>query len=161
MATEFDALERRIAALEVAVREQQELRTIEQLRYRYWYALLDKNVDGLMSCFTADAFVEYGFGVELRGADAIRKFFGRFLAAEDLVRQVPRGDNPQLEFLTSNHAHGRWLVDVVAIRSGQEFGRRMSVQYDETYRKIDGDWKISHIKNDYLSFEQITLLKGP
>jgi uncharacterized protein (TIGR02246 family) len=158
---DISALEARLVRLEEAQRQQQDLRAIEQLRYRYWYALLDKDVDEFVTCFTEDAFLEYGFDIELRGKEAIREFFADLLLAETLVRQVPRGTNPQLALVSETEARGRWLVEVAITRKQQEFGTRVSVQYDEVYRKAEDDWRVSYIKNEYLGFEQFTLKSDP
>jgi len=125
--SDIAALEERLSRLEEALREQQDLRAIEQLRYRYWYALLDKDVDEFVTCFTEDAFLEYGFDIELRGKEAIREFFANLLLAETLIRQVPRGANPQVTLVSENEARGRWLVEVSITRKQQELGTRVGI----------------------------------
>jgi len=35
------------------------------------------------------------------------------------------------------------------------------VQYDEVYRKAEGEWRVSYIKNEYLGYEQFTLKSDP
>ena len=148
------SLELRIAALE-------DQAAIEQLRHHYWLSLLDKNVDDLVDCFTADAYLEYGFGIILDGKAAIDEFFHALLDSPDLIRQVPRGANRKIELLDATNAKGRWLVEVLAIRKGEEKGTRIGVQYFEDYRKVEGEWKIARMKNDYLSFESVDLKDGP
>lgn len=147
-------LEQRIAALE-------DQNAIEQLRHHYWLSLLDKNVDDLVGCFTEDAHLEYGFGLVLDGKPAIDEFFHALLDSPDLIRQVPRGANRQIQLLDDSNAKGRWLVEVLAIRKGEEKGTRIGVQYFEDYRRVDGAWKIAKMKNDYLSFEAVDLKDGP
>ena len=148
------SLEERIAALE-------DQAAIEQLRHHYWLSLLDKNVDDLVDCFTEDAYLEYGFGIILDGKAAIDEFFHALLDSPDLIRQVPRGANRKIELLDATNAKGRWLVEVLAIRKGEEKGTRIGVQYFEEYRKVEGAWKIARMKNDYLSFESVDLKDGP
>jgi ketosteroid isomerase-like protein len=148
------SLELRIAALE-------DHSAIEQLRHQYWLSLLDKNVDALVNCFTEDAHLEYGFGIELDGKAAIDEFFHAILDSAELIRQIPRGANRQITLLDATHAKGRWLVEVVTIRKGEAKGTRIGVQYFEDYRKVDGAWKVAKMKNDYLSFEAMELKDGP
>lgn len=136
-------------------------REIEQLRYRYWYSILDKSPEGIASCFAEDIVLEYGFGVVLEGREAAYKFFQQLLGAKDLIRQVPRGANGLVEFIDESHAKGRWLVEVVALKEGLKTSVRNSVQYFEEYRKIDGEWKLSRMKNDYLVFNTIQLTDSP
>lgn len=165
-----DAIEQRLAALEAELKVLHETRAIEALRYRYWYAIADRNVDALVDCFADDAFLEYGFGIELTGRDKIHEFFTMVLGSEELIKQIPRGDNPSIELLSDTEAKGRWLVDVVTIRKAADAsaakaelgdGTRISVQYFEQYRKTDAGWCISHMKNDYLFFESLDLKAGP
>ena len=66
-----------------------------------------------------------------------------------------------IELLDDDNAKGRWLVEVVAIRKGEDKGTRIGVQYFEEYRKVEGEWKIARMKNDYLSFESVDLKDGP
>jgi len=147
-------LEQRIAVLENQA-------AIEQLRHHYWLSLMDKNVDELVSCFTEAAHLEYGFGIVIDGKPAIEEFFHSLLDSPDLIRQVPRGANRKIELLDDTHAKGRWLVEVLAIRKGEAKGTRIGVQYFEQYCKVDGEWKIDKMKNDYLSFESVELKDGP
>jgi hypothetical protein len=147
-------LEQRISALE-------DQSAIEQLRHRYWLSLLDKNTDALVDCFVEDARLEYGFGIVLEGKAAIEEFFHSLLDSPDLIRQVPRGANRQITLLDEVNAKGRWLVEVVVMHKSKERGSRIGVQYLEDYRKVEGQWKIAAMKNDYLSFESVELKDGP
>ncbi len=154
-------IEQRLAALEQEVASLRAIQDIQQLRFEYWYSLVDKDVDRLMDCFTEDVFLDYGFGIEMTGKETVREFFSNLLGAEDLIRQVPRGSNPQITILSDTEAAGRWLVEVNALRESQEDGRRIGVQYFEKYRKTDAGWKLYAMKNDYLSFESFTRREGP
>lgn len=148
------SLEQRIARLEAES-------DIEKLRYRYWFAILDKDVDGLIACFAPDAFLEYGMGIELRGIADIKSFFDMVLLNEDLVLQMPRGANGIIDLTSETRADGRWLVQVVMLKHSDAVGSRINVQYFESYEKIDGEWKIKTMKNDYLSYENIEQREGP
>lgn len=134
---------------------------IEKLRYRYWFAILDKDVDTLVSCFAPDAFLEYGMSIELSGTEAIKSFFDRVLLNEDLAVQIPRGSNGIVNLTSESEAQGRWLVQVIMIQHSKQLGSRINVQYFESYEKIDGAWKIKKMKNDYLSYENIDPRDGP
>jgi ketosteroid isomerase-like protein len=154
-------IEQRLAALEQEVSNLRAIQDIQQLRFEYWYSLADKDVDRLMDCFTEDVFLDYGFSIEMTGRETVREFFGNLLGSEDLIRQVPRGSNPQITILSDTEAEGRWLVEVNALRESQQDGRRIGVQYFEKYRKTDAGWKLYAMKNDYLGFESFTRRDGP
>ena len=144
-------------ATEKALQELLEKRAIEELRYRYWYAILDKDVDRLVSLFTDDVRLEYGFGIELTGRDEARNFFTRLLGSPDLLRQVPRGANGLVELTGEDSAKGRWMVEAITLSKGRTTGSLSSVQYFEEYSKVDGAWKLAKIRNDYLYFENVEL----
>ncbi len=134
---------------------------IQELRYCYWYAILDKEVDALVELFTDDVCLEYGFGIELRGKKEVRDFFNQLLGSPELVSQVPRGANGIIQFTGENSASGRWMVEALSIREGQDIASLSSVQYFEEYARVDGQWKIARMKNDYLYFESVQLRDGP
>ena len=148
------ALEKRIARLEAE-------RDIKNLRSRYWFAIMDKDVDTLASCFAPDVFLEYGWGIELNGVDEVKSFFDGLLLNEDLIMQIPRGTNSLIDVTSDTTADGRWLVQVIMLKHSEEVGSRVNVQYFESYEKIDGEWKIKKMKNDYLSYENIDPRDGP
>ena len=154
-------IEQRLATVESEVAALRAVNDIQQLRFEYWFALADKDVERLVACFSDDVFLDYGFGIEMRGIDNIREFFTGLLLSDDLIRQIPRGANPQINVLSETEAEGRWLVEVVALRESQEDGRRIGVQYFEKYRNTDFGWKICEMKNDYLSFESFTRRDSP
>ena len=154
-------LEQRLSALESEVQSLRAINDIQQLRFEYWYAIADRDVQRLVACFTADVFLDYGFDIEMIGTDTVRDFFKNLLESEDLIRQVPRGANPQIKILSDTEAEGRWLVEVVALRESHDDGRRIGVQYFEKYRKTDAGWQICEMKNDYLSFESFERRESP
>lgn len=154
-------LPQRLTALEREVAELRAVHDIQQMRFAYWFALVDKDVERLLDCFTEDVRINYGFGIELSGLDAARQFFAALLQAEDLISQIPRGTNPQLTLISNTEASGRWLAEVTALRHSQEDGRRYSLQYFEKYRKTESGWKICELRNDYLGFESFVRRDGP
>ena len=155
------SLEERLEALEREVAELRAVQDIQQMRFAYWFALVDKDVPGLLDCFTEDIQINYGFGIELSGQNAVRQFFDGLLQAEDLISQIPRGANPQISLTSETEASGRWLAEVTTLRRSQEDGRRFSLQYFEKYRKTAAGWKICELRNDYLGFESFTRREAP
>ena len=154
-------LEERLEALQQEVAELRAVHDIQQMRFTYWFALVDKDVPRLLDCFTEDVHIDYGFGIELTGREAAHQFFEALLQADDLISQIPRGANPQLTLVSETEASGRWLAEVTALRHSQEDGRRFSLQYFEKYRKTAAGWKICELRNDYLGFESFIRRDGP
>ena len=154
-------MEERLAALEREVAQLRAVNDLQQLRFEYWFALVDRDVERLLGCFVENVRIDYGFGIELNGVAAVRQFFEALLQSENLISQIPRGANPQLSITSETEAAGRWLVEVTALRQSQDDGRRYSLQYFEKYRKTAAGWKICELKNDYLGFESFTRRDGP
>lgn len=135
--------------------EQLRLReAIRDLRHSYWYAILDKDVEALVACFTEDAELDYGFDILLQGRAAIREFFRQLLGNPDLLRQIPSGSNGLIRATGPGSAEGRWLVEVSSMSQGEAPARRLRVQYFEEYRQEEEGWKIARMKNGYLFFEK-------
>lgn len=132
-------------------------KAIEELRYRYWFALLDKDVETLLPLFDDDIKLEYGFGIELNSKAEIRDFFTQLLGAEALKVQVPRGANGLIELTGENTAKGRWLVEAITVNYGQSDASLASVQYFEEYVRFNGEWKIHRMRNEYLYFEEVSI----
>lgn len=130
---------------------------IEELRYRYWYALLDKNVERLLDLFADDVRLDYGFGIELTSKAEIKDFFDQLLGSETLRLQVPRGANGLVEFTSDTTGKGRWMVEAITVNRDEPLATLGSVQYFEEYVKVDGQWKLSRMKNEYLYFEEVTV----
>jgi len=136
-------------------------KAIEELRYSYWFALIDKDVDALLKCFDEDAHLEYGFGIVLNGKAEIREFFESMLGTPELKLNIPRGANGLVEILSDNSAKGRWLVEVVQIREDRDAGTLTSVQYFEEYTRVDNKWLLAKMKNDYFYYESVELRETP
>lgn len=147
--------------LEVKLAELVTKSEIQDLRYSYWYAILDKEVDRLVSLFTEDIVLEYGFGIVLEGRQAAHDFFTQLLGDAGLVYQVPRGANGLIDLTSDTTGKGRWMVEAITLRHGEDTGSLASVQYFEEYRKVDGEWKLSRMKNEYFYFETVSVSDQP
>lgn len=147
-------LEQRVRDLEQQMECLRLREAIKDLRHTYWYAILDKDVERLVACFTEDAELDYGFDILLQGRAAIRQFFQQLLGNPDLLRQIPSGSNPLIEATGNGRAEGRWTVEVSSLSHGEAPPRRLRVQYFEEYQQEEDGWKIARMKNGYLFFEK-------
>lgn len=136
-------------------------RAIEELRHRYWFAILDKDVESLSSCFDENACLDYGFDIKLEGRNNIKEFFSGILGNSKLIIQVPRGTNGTITLESHDTARGRWLVEVVTLREGEEHGTRIGLQYIEHYAHHSDGWVICKMKNSYQYYEEMTLKQSP
>lgn len=146
---------------ETALQQLLDKKAIEELRYTYWYSILDKDIDRLVSCFCETIKLEYGFGVELNGKAEAEAFFISLLNSPGRRLQIPRGANGLIDIIDENFAKGRWLVEAVTLRDEEQIGSQASVQYFEEYSKVNGEWKLAFLKNNYLYFESVQSRDNP
>jgi hypothetical protein len=80
--------------------------------------------------------------------------------AEGRVRSVHHGLMPELTIESPTQARGVWvLADYLEWPPDPETGVRRGLRgyglYDETYRKVDGVWKIATRRLDYLRVDPL------
>jgi hypothetical protein len=130
---------------ELSLQELRDLHALRELKARYFRTLDTKNWQAFRALFTDDAYFERQGAEPIDGADAFVEFTSNALAGS---RTVHHGHTPLLEIDGPTEAHGSWLLnDYVEWKSDPVTGERRGIdgygRYDESYRKIDGEWKIS------------------
>ena len=130
---------------------------IERLKARYFESLDAKDWDAFRQVFTDDARFELMEGDPIEGADAFVEMTRGVLAA---ARTVHHGHSPSLTIDGPAEAHGSWLLlDYVEWPPDAETAERRGMEgygrYDETYRKVDGEWRISGWALDYLRIDPL------
>lgn len=148
------ALAEQIARLEARL-------AIQNLRHTYWLAISQKDLETMLSCYTADSRSEFGFGYAINGADETRAFYTERFADEALNVQVPYGTNGLVTFVDDDHADGSWLIQVCVVHHDKPHGVRNQVRYEERYERVDGTWKIAFQRTNYLFFERFELSESP
>ena len=73
------------------------------------------------------------------------------LACQPQVRDSHHGANPEIELLDENHARGRWALSYFNLDAATGMTRRLGVMYDDSYRRIDGQWKIVSTRSTILA----------
>lgn len=134
-------LEERIARLE-------NLHEIEQLKYRYLRACDAKDPVGFKACFVPEgADLDYGpLGVFDSVDDLVGIFMKIALEKDDneeyVILDMHHGVHPTVELVSETEARGAWTLRFrqLRIKDGQE--HVMCGDYEDIYRKVDGEWKI-------------------
>jgi ketosteroid isomerase-like protein len=134
---------------------------IQDLRHRYWLAIVERDLDTMIGCYSENAHSQFGFGMEFTGRDALRGFYRQMMSDPELAAQIPFGTNGLVTVTDDNHASGSWLISVVYLKKDAQHGARNNVRYHETYVKTGEGWKIASQIVDYLCFEQITPAERP
>ena len=122
-----------------------DLQAIQQLKYRYCYALNGADVDGVVDLFAPDARFEtpaatdpdypHGFEGAAVGHEEIRATFETIV--DEFERSAHLVVNPLVE-VAGDEAVGQWYyLAVLVTADGLEVAQG---RYDDEYRRIDGDW---------------------
>ena len=102
---------------------------IQDLRHTYWLAIVERDLETMLACYTDDSHSEFGFGFDIKGAESTRAFYTDLFARKELKVQVPFGTNGLVELQDDTNAKGSWLIQVVVINHGKDHGVRNGVRY--------------------------------
>lgn len=112
---------------------------IARLKYEYCYSMDTQDADAFVDLFTADAEFDVTDVMAGSGHDDLAEFIATLQSwnTETMAHMVA---NPLIE-ITGDRATGTWYYVVfIEHEDGQlEFGQG---RYDETYRRVDGEWRI-------------------
>ncbi len=121
-----------------------ELEAIKRLKYRYARLLDQKAWDELAEVFTRDATASYGGGEgRLQGRDAILRFLRGNLESSSMITSHAVGQ-PEIELTGPDAATATWALQDLVIDTSRQFTVRGASFYFDEYRKVDGEWRISH-----------------
>ncbi len=133
-----------IEALARRIDELRDIEAIKQLKAEYCDICDDAHdPDRIVGIFTEDCVWE-GEGVATaRGHAELRRLFETF--AQQVSFSQHNVFNPRIT-VTGDRAHGSWyLLGPFTFREGNR-PIWVAVRYEEDYVKIDGRWKIAHLR---------------
>lgn len=135
------------------IQELVDIEAIRKLKYLYAHYLDTKDVDRLLSLFAQDAVCEFGSSYGLwRGVSEIR---AGYQAEVDKVRGIDYPfmhtvSTPWIELTSDDTATGKWyLVEMLTDSNAVEEPLRFTGVYTDSYRRIDGSWKIASTRLDF------------
>jgi hypothetical protein len=130
-----------------------DLEELKQLKACYFFYLDTKDWDSWLSLFTPDVSLQWDSAPSTGGRDGqtSRKYVGVDQLREHVVhgilhqaQTVHQGHTPILELTSEDTARGIWAMEDIVSSSDSvlhAFGH-----YRETYRKLDGKWKIASLQ---------------
>ncbi|NIK68349.1 MULTISPECIES: nuclear transport factor 2 family protein [unclassified Paenibacillus] len=134
----------KITELEEKYQRLEDIEQIKQLRARYFRFVDEKKWTEFGELFTSDAkIIAQGQDFSDMGGMAYGKMIG------DLVGRAPtvhHGHMPEIEIIDKDNAKGIWsMEDLLTFPDAENAypGHNGYGQYRETYRRVDGVWKIS------------------
>jgi len=136
--------------------EMQELLEIEEIKrvrtlYSHYYD--GAKLDRLVSLFTEDAICEFGpeYGGNWVGKAQIRENYDKFIKGEGKPHEVMHAvTNHEVTLTGPTTATGRAYLLDLRTSEGVENPLILFGIYDEDYRKVFGQWKISRTRIDFL-----------
>jgi hypothetical protein len=143
-----------------ALTETAELEAIHQLKARYFRTLDTKDWAGFKAVFTEDAAIgpiDNGFTAKLLAlrpagerppvaTSGIDSFVERVATNIGPLITTHHGHQPEIELTGADEAAGIWAMEDVLVWPADGFRLRGTGHYWETYRKVDGAWKIASMK---------------
>jgi len=128
---------------------------IKQLKHRYWRCNDRKLMDEIGSCFAADAFADYGPGIQLQGREAIVRFLRENMGRKDLI-SIHQGFNPEIEITGKGSARGRWGFYNYMNYTDAGIVMHIWATYEDTYIREETGWKIQTTRITYIVTETIS-----
>ena len=122
----------------------EDIESIRQLKSRYCETCDDNhNTDSIKTIFAKDGIWE-GDGIgKAVGHGEIVKLFEGFQKAISFSQHMVQ--NPVIE-VDGTNATGRWYFFGMFTYYKNQQTRWQAARYHEKYKKIEGEWKISHLK---------------
>ena len=130
--------------LELRITRLEDIESIKQLKARYCEICDDDhNLDRITSIFSEDAIWE-GRGIgRAQGHDEIRTLFASFQKAISYSQHMVV--NPVIE-VNGDRGKGTWyFFGMFTFYEGNQ-AKWQAARYHEDYRKVDGEWKIQHLR---------------
>jgi hypothetical protein len=129
-------LEQRIARLEA-------IEAIKQLKAKYFQACDSKQPSAVRECFVDGAMlIDYGRVGGFTNADDMVAVFEK-LACEEHIVEMHHAQNPRISVHSESEASGSWGLYYYLINTRDQTVTQLGGIYEDEYRHMDGDWKIS------------------
>lgn len=134
---------------------------IKRLKARYFRLMDTKDWHGFAELFTQDAIFDVRGALEENPGPDQEPIIGRSAIVEyvssgiDPINSAHHGHMPEIDILSEDAASGIWaLADILRMPSGTPFERFYGYgHYHESYRRIDGTWKIASLSISRLLVE--------
>ena len=129
-------------------------RAIERVLLNYC-AGIDR-LDGALlgSCFTADAAIDYGAAGAWNGGDELVAYM--IPRHRALRKSQHRLHNVMID-VDGDRATARSYVDAVLLVADGSLYRNPIAEYDDEFRRIDGQWKIARRTTTVLFIREVSL----
>jgi hypothetical protein len=132
-----------IDQLEARLRKLEDADAIRSLKARYFACCDRKDPQGMRDCFAAGpVHIDYGRIGVFEDRDQLVAIFEQ-LGCHPHVVEMHHGVNPQIDVLDEAHARGTWGLHYQMLDTRDQAFTQLGAEYEDEYRKIDGQWKIA------------------
>lgn len=121
-----------------------EIHRIEQLKYRYVRFLDQKRWDDMEALLTEDCTASYGGGTYTFGDRAAIMEFLRTSMGSTSMLSSHRVTHPEIELAGDGTASGIWALQDVVVHLDFGVTIQGAAFYEDRYRIVDGEWRITH-----------------
>lgn len=147
-----------MAELDEQIRQLLDIEAIKRLKARYFRTMDQKRWDELATCFTDSCVMDVPeAGVLVTGSAEIARALSGIL---DGVQTCHHGHMPEIDVTGADTATGIWAmfdyVEFAPRRDGSRNGLQGYGHYEETYRRIDGAWRIDSLKLTRLRIDPLS-----
>jgi SnoaL-like protein len=123
---------------------QLDIEAIKNLKHRYFRLLDQKRFDDLAELLLPDCAVSYHNGRYGHPDRASTIDFLKAYMSSTQVLTLHQGHHPEITLLSDNEATGIWYLHDIVINLAENTKLEGNGFYEDTYRKVNGEWKISH-----------------
>lgn len=116
---------------------------IKQLKARYFRFVDTRNLEGLQSVFCSDATAHFkgaDYEFSLTGWEQLEAFYRKSFTPSTFG--MHNGHHPEIS-VDGDRAKGIWYLQDIFIELNHNITIMGSALYHDTYRKVDGEWKIA------------------
>jgi 3-phenylpropionate/cinnamic acid dioxygenase small subunit len=147
-----------IAMSEALLQELLDREAIKETKARYCRFFDAQDFEGFRSVFADDCTYQILDYDPVVGADAFVAS-GRANVTEKPTRTAHHIHNPEITFVSPTEARATFvLADYVewpSLETGERVGFKGFGRYDETFKKIDGEWKIATWRLSYTRMDPV------
>jgi len=146
-------LEQRVARLEA-------IEAIKQLKAKYFLACDNKQPAVVRSCFVnGNMVIDYGRVGSFSNADDMVAIYTKYACGEHIV-EMHHAQNPQIEILSNTQARASWGLYYYMIDTHQNSVTQLGGLYEDEYRCVEGEWKISSTSYQVSSTQLMDMSAG-
>ena len=137
----MENLERRVAQLESRVRELEDLREIQELRFRYHIAVNERRTGEIAALFSEEGEANFGEIGSATGRPAIAAFYAEVVGGSPFIKQFIH--NHKIE-VKGDTATGLSYLEAKTVRDGQSI--LVAARFDDAYLREAGRWYFRQLK---------------